>query len=231
MPPHCVWSRSRPDAIRAGRLPAFQDGHDGVSTTTLPAPDPDQVHHHHDRSYLDHYHGSPGHHTGLPSTSRRRLLTGSVFGAALATIGLPAKVSAAQPDPILALYAKWRALEDTIAVQEAQHRELRQAMVTVHGEPMEGSANYAAWIADPRHSALGQATGEINALCDQSTDLLDEMTETPATSLQGIQCKLLATVSALKFIENPTVEAEYHDTMALAVMRDAVRVLGGSALA
>ncbi len=137
----------------------------------------------------------------------------------------------AQPDPILAIYAKWRALENTIAVQEAQHNELRQAMVNLYGDPLKGTANYAAWRADSRQPALVQATSEVKNRCDEASELLDVMIETPAASVQGVHCKLSATISVLKFIEKRDREAEYHETMALAVMRDAARVLGEGAAA
>ena len=178
----------------------------------------------------------PANIPGLPSASRRRLLAGSGVATIAAAFALPlatSPVHAAPADPVVAMYAQWQALEDRNTVLSARHSEIRDAMVARHGE-LRGycdNAIHAAWQADPRWPALDTATQEVNDLCDQSTDLLDVMTETPATSLEGVRCKLLAAVHVLKFIERPGFEAECHDTMALAVMRDAVRVLGGSAVA
>ena len=168
----------------------------------------------------------------LPSASRRRLLAGSGVATLATAFALPMAVSpahAAPVDPVLAIYAKWRALEDAGAIMDKQHDELRADFVRLYGESWKDGGG--AWKNDPRNSELAALTAQCNDLNDQSTDLLDVMTETPATSLEGVRCKLLATIHVLKFIEKPNAEAEYHDIMALAVMRDAVRLLGGSAAA
>ena len=168
----------------------------------------------------------------LSFSSRRRLLAGSGVATIAAAFALPmatSPVRAAPVDPVLARYAKWRALKDAEAIVNKQHDELRADFVRRYGECWEDGGD--AWGRDPRHSELDALLERCNDLNDQNTDLLDVLAETPATSLEGVCCKLIATVDVLKFMEGPNAELKYHETMALAVMRDAVRVLGGSAAA
>ena len=170
--------------------------------------------------------------TPAPPTSRRRLLAGSGLGAALAIVGLPiAAEVASAPDPVVALYAKWRATEDAIAALNPKHAELRNAFVACYGEMGKPGSNAKGWINDPRRGELGDLTAEVNDLCDESTALIDAMMETPAASLEGVRCKMIVGLNVWKFIERPGVEAEYQDDMTVAFLRDAVRVLAGSTVA
>ncbi len=164
--------------------------------------------------------------------SRRRLLAGSGLAAVLGTIGLPvAAVAETLPDPVVALFAKWRATEDAIAGLDPKHTELRAAFVSQYGEMLKPGSDVDGWRNDPRRGELGDLTEAVNDLCDESTALIDAMMETPAASLEGIRCKMIVGLDVWKFIERPNVEAEYHDDMTVAFLRDAVRVLGGSAVA
>lgn len=164
----------------------------------------------------------------LPPSSRRHLLAGSGLTAALATIGLTtaATASAAQPDPILAIYAEWRGLEDEHAIVERQHTMLRGDFVRLYGEFQPNDAQ--AWNSDPRQAELSRLTERSNELLDLEVDQLDALRETPATSLEGIRCKLLAAVKVHSFVERRDDEPEFHDELSLSAMREAVRMLGGS---
>ena len=167
-----------------------------------------------------------------PMPSRRRLLAGSGLAAVLGTIGLPvAAVAETLPDPVVALFAKWRATEDAIAGLDPKHTELRNSFVSQYGEMLKPGSDTDGWLSDPRRGELGDLTQAINDLCDESTALIDAMMETPATSLEGVRCKMIVGLNVWTFIEKPGIEAEYQDHMTVAFLRDAVRVLGGSTAA
>jgi hypothetical protein len=168
-----------------------------------------------------------------PTPSRRRLLAGSGLVAALATVGLPALAASVrgQPDPVLALYAKWRMVEDEEAIVGKRHSELRAVLVQRHGEPTGFVSAQKLWGDDHIFAESSAACERSNDLCDESVGLIDAMMETPATSLEGLRCKFIVALDVWKFIEKPGVEAEYHDDMTVAFLRDAVRVLGGSVAA
>ncbi len=172
---------------------------------------------------------------GLPSTSRRRLLAGSGFATALASIGLPAAAAPSLPtvgsDPVVAFYAKWQATENAIAALNSKHVELRNAFVARYGDMGHQGSNDEGWRNDPRAGQLHGLTQALNDACDESTGFIDAMMETPATSLEGIRCKMIVGLDVWRFIERPGVEAEYHDDMTVAFLRDAARLLGGSAVA
>ena len=176
----------------------------------------------------------PANIPGLPSTSRRRLLAGSGVATLAAAFALPlatSPVHAAPVDPVITLYAKWRALEDAETIVSKRQEELRAYFVSRYGELKGSQSTHQAWGSDPQHSELTALTRQCIDMCSDSTNALDALAETPATSLQGIYCKLLATISLLQSIESPHVEMDFHDTIALAVLRDAARVLAGSAVA
>ena len=176
----------------------------------------------------------PANKPGLSSASRRRLLAGSGVATIAAAFALPMAVSpvhAAPTDPVVALYAKWRALEEAEVIVIKQQEALRAYFVRRYGELKPAESTHQAWGSDPRHPELTALTRQCIDMSSDSTDALDALAETPATSLQGIHCKLLATISMLQSIEPPHVEMDYHDTIALAVLRDAARVLAGSAVA
>ena len=168
----------------------------------------------------------------LPSTSRRRLLAGSGLGVALAIVGLPiAAEAAAASDPVVAIYVKWRAVEDAETIADDRFSELRAILVQRYGEAGEVSAN-EAWGRDPIYAEFEANRNKSNELSDEVADLVDAMMETPATSLEGIRCKMLTALEVWKFIELPNArEPDHTDTMTVAFLRDAVRVLGGSAAA
>ncbi len=167
--------------------------------------------------------------TNTPTTSRRGLLAGSGVGAALAAIGFPIMAAAeTSPDPVVALFAKWRATEDALATLDTKHTALRHVFVARYGEILEADGAVAGWYNDPHRAELDRLTDAVNDLCDESTAVIDAMMEMPATSLEGIRCKLIVGLDVWKFIEKPGIEAEYHDDMTVAFLRDAVRVMGGS---
>ena len=172
--------------------------------------------------------------TAALATSRRRLLAGSGIAAALATGGLSAEAASvpAQLDPVVALYARYRAIEDEGAGVSERHNTMRAGFVQRHGDICFGDVSaYAAWKSDPLHAELDALRERSNTLCDTSTDLLDAMMATPATSVEGVRCKLAAALHVWRFIEAPGFDPdriEYQDTLTVAFLRDAVRVLGGS---
>ena len=168
----------------------------------------------------------------------RRGLFGTT-AAGLATLALPAAAAAAvsaPADPVLALYAEWRATEDAHTALCDQHTKLRAGFVQRHGELLGTSdgPTVTAWQRDPLKGELNALTDQCSEMSDRCTDLLDAIAATPAASIAGVQCKLLATLDVLRFLEAPHVNpdsVEYHDAMALAVLRDATRVLGAGAVA
>ena len=163
-----------------------------------------------------------------PTTSRRGLLAASGMGALIDGVGLSAAAvpatAAAQADPVLALYAKWQAVVDQLAIVNERHVGLRADFVRRYGETCERPD---AWDRDPRRAELDALTVQHTELSDESTALVDLMQATPATSIEGIRCKMLVALNVWKFIERPAANIEYQDEMTVAFLRDAVRVLGG----
>ena len=173
--------------------------------------------------------------TNTPTPSRRGLLAGSGVGALIAGIGVPAgatsAIAATSADPVVALYAKWRAVEDQYAALDQQHVALRGAFVAQHGEILEVADAVAGWCNDSRRADLTTLTDRCNDLSDESAALIDIMMEMAATSLEGIRCKLIVGLDVWKFIEKPGAEPDYAAWTTVAFLRDAVRVLGGSVAA
>ncbi len=135
-------------------------------------------------------------------------------------------------DPVVLIYNRWRAIEDAAAVVEKQHTDLRADFVRRYGECWASDEGYDRWERDPRRPELTALTAECNDLADKSTSQIDAMQVTPATSVEGIYCKMLVALDVWSFIERPSVDpedVEYHDTMTVAFLRDAARVLGGRA--
>ena len=170
--------------------------------------------------------------TGSQPT-RRRLFSGAVLPIAAIAAGTasvranPALDGAV--DPVITLYTRWRALEEEQATVEARCDQIRPGLVARHGDVALTSGIRHAWEADPvcaEWQANADRSDELNNEC---TALLDAMMSAPAMSLEGLRCKMLAGLEVFGFFEHCARQPEYHDDMAMAIMRDAVRLLGGSA--
>ena len=84
-----------------------------------------------------------------------------------------------------------------------RHEELRAYFVRHYGEIKGSESIHQVWGSDPHHPELAALTSQCIDMGDDSSNLLDALAETPATSLQGIYCKLLATISLVESIDQP----------------------------
>jgi hypothetical protein len=154
-----------------------------------------------------------------PDPSRRRLFATAasvlVAGTALATTA-PSLSTTAIPadDPVLPLFRRWRALEDESQAAEQCWDAWRQA----HPGPE---------ISDPEGLRLFR---ETDRLTNASTDVLEEILLTPATTPAGALEKLKAAAGVWP-LTRPAEEFEFHEDMARDAILDAVRLLAGSAAA
>ncbi len=163
--------------------------------------------------------------------SRRRLLAGSGLAAGLAALALPAAaaVALAPADPVVALYAEWRANQAAGDAAEQRHTELWALMVARYGESRGHKPAAELWGADPLYGEMDDARQRSDDAQTANCDVLDAIEATPATSLEGIQCKLLVALDVWRFIERPNAEPEYHETATVALLRDAARFIGAGA--
>ena len=175
----------------------------------------------------------PANTPGLPLSSRRRMLAGSGVATIAAAFALPLAtppVHAAPTDPVVTLYAKWRTVMDAEIVADNRFSELRALLVQRYGETNMTVA-IKAWKRDSVYAEFEANRNKSNELSNENVDLLEVMQAMPATSIEGIRCKLLAALETWKFIEQPHIAPDPHEAMTVAFLRDAVRVLGGSAAA
>ena len=160
--------------------------------------------------------------------SRRNLLIGAL---ALPAVAIPAVVTASVQDPVVAIYNRWRALEDEQAPVELRLDDVINEMTQRNGDHWAIVGRRQAWCADPAYPEFEALSDRSDELNEAASVLLDAMAACPATSIQGIACKMLAALEVWRFLDGSNRDPEYHEEMTVAFMRDAVQVLGGSAVA
>lgn len=145
------------------------------------------------------------------SATRRNLL-GAAGAAAL--VSVPVVVNAAGDDPVLPLYRRWRALEDAQLAAEAKYR----ASASMNDAPALGNA--------PRDNETIRLMEEADRLNGETTDILEEIMQTPATTQAGALAKLR--ISAAVWPETrPAEHFEFHEEVARDAVLDAVRLFTG----
>ena len=130
-------------------------------------------------------------------------------------------------DPIIALYTRWRAVEDEQAVAEQRHTALIAELTHRHGDRQDMGTERARQ-ADPAYSECGLCRARSDELNEEITRLLEVMIALPATSIEGIVCKMRAALEVWTFVDRRDYGPEFHEEMTIAFMRDAARMLGGS---
>jgi hypothetical protein len=157
------------------------------------------------------------------TTPTRRSALG--FSTAALTAGLT--VPALAEDPILGLYRRYRALEDTSLHIEERDTLLRAGLTERCGEIGRDRPAYQCWGQDLAYAELMRLNDESDQTSNALADVTDEIMETPATTLAGLQCKMRVGLDLW-----PTSGGDdYHELAALAFMKDALRMLSGSAAA
>jgi hypothetical protein len=116
-------------------------------------------------------------------------------------------------DPVLVLFNSWQVIEAAVIRVDALHAAAKAAC---------GSARQS----DPNYPECRRLLEESDRLCDQVTDVVLRIMETPATSLAGIVGKMRIVLREWPTI--PAEECELHEKLAIACMTDAVRLLGGA---
>jgi hypothetical protein len=160
---------------------------------------------------------------------RRGLLGGAAALVAAYAATLPPSALAARTgpgdDPVLAL---WREYVDLMRRGNQVHCRavaLRAEVVARCGEPV-GSKSSAAelWNHDPEYPELMRLHAESGRLCGLQAAVGEAIAAVPATSLAGLRIKVQLAMSLWptgKLLE----EADYHEDFAMAVLRDADRLL------
>ena len=189
-----------------------------IHETTTPIPDAP-------RSFVwpapTHVKGKPVPQTPpTPVNEGRRGLLG--FSLATLAAALTAGLSLpAQTDPALDLYDRYRRTEAEQDQIKPRADIVRSCLTAKWGTLPTA---YLAWAEDPDSAELTR----LNKISDDCTarlcDITDELMVTPASSLAGLRAKLEIAIELW-----PTTEGELHEDVALAFMRDAVRLLGVSA--
>jgi hypothetical protein len=158
-------------------------------------------------------------------------LSGSVVAlarTALALLGSRA-AAAAEPagtDPVLAL---WRHYNDLLRQQDPvsdSTTALRAVLAARWGKA--GEATLPAdilWGHDPQYAELRRLINESDRLGGLILDTGDAMADTPAASLAGLRGKIQLAISLWPTNQDYLDNCEYHEDVALAVLRDADRLL------
>jgi len=151
----------------------------------------------------------------LPSSPHRRSL---LAGAAGVLTAVPFAAHAAQlravgalvrdigADPVLDLYRRWRAVE---AASDAAEGRLATARASLTGKPVR------------------RLIEECDRLNGESTDILDTVVATPATSQAGALAKLRMAAEVWPHTR-PMEEFEFHEDVARDAILDAARLFGGA---
>lgn len=92
---------------------------------------------------------------------------------------------------------------------------------------IDASALLAHWGDDPATAEYERLIDESDRMNGEQTAVTDAMMATPATSAAGILAKMRVAVEIWP-PGRPHEDTEYHEDVALAFMRDAVRLLGGA---
>jgi hypothetical protein len=184
----------------------------------------------------------------MSTPSRRRFLTAGAgllaAGAAVADAApMPSGAAFAArqpadfgdvhaPDPALVVYAKLRAAEANQNEASLACRNLRDKLVERWGDYRD-SASVALWERDPDLAALRAKVEESNGFTALLADLTVELVATPATTLAGLHAKAILAVEMFPKTdagydrEWPGDGPDYHEEVALAVLKDTERLLAG----
>jgi hypothetical protein len=156
---------------------------------------------------------------------RRGLLGGAAaLLAGAAAVALPRAALAADADPVLAL---WRRYVDTERQQDLVFRPavaLRAALTARWGELWAPLSATQLWDHDPEYPTLLALNAESDRLNWIQTEIGDEITATPATSLAELRIKVRLAMSLWPRGER-LEETDDHEDVALAVLQDADRLL------
>jgi hypothetical protein len=129
-------------------------------------------------------------------------------------------------DPLLEHYRQYRAVEDAGALVNARHTVLRAALVERYGECLGNVPAVELWESDPDYAEMHHAGAESDRITDEELiPVTNSIIETPATTLSGLLVKAQV---ALDLFPSNDADSQYHEDAALAVLKDAVRVLAGS---
>jgi len=128
-------------------------------------------------------------------------------------------VPAAGDDPVCALYHRYSILKNAVASDTERRMAIRTGLLTRWGEPS------SAWARDPDAQELDRLNAGSDELVGAGLDLIDQMMETPATTLAGLAAKLRVSIELCGPRDPDAVE--YADIVSTAFMLDAVRLLEG----
>jgi hypothetical protein len=159
----------------------------------------------------------------MNATTRRAALRGSI--AALAATPVLA-IAAPAADPILEAYRRYRALQREAEPIDARLDVIRAGLVERCGEVSSKRPADIFRAHDPARAELCRLNEESDRLSNELIVPTDEIIETPATTLQGLLAKLRV---ALDLWPPASADLDYHEEAALAVLKDAVRLLEGAA--
>jgi len=128
-------------------------------------------------------------------------------------------------DPVLALYRRYQKTEVAGDAVYARHKILRATLIERNGDPckLQCSAE-SIWGHDPSYAEFCASFDETDRLGAVSTDLIQQIMATPATTLAGLLAKMRVGMSAWAPAESPE-DTDFDEDVACAVMADAVRLL------
>jgi hypothetical protein len=167
----------------------------------------------------------------MSTTTRRGALRGaSIAGLlsipAIAATNTPPALAAGRSetqDPVIILYQRYRELEDTLSPVFGRTEAIRAGLVERWGEVIGRESALERWGHDPAYAELLRVGAETDRLSNAIFELTNKMVETPATTLAGIRAKMQVGLDVWPTGED--MADDYHETAALAFMKDALRLL------
>ena len=170
---------------------------------------------------------APSLHSTSGATTRRGLL-GAAAVAPLAALPAVAAVPLAG-DQVLASVARLQALRAAQDAVFAREVAARAALVARWGEIPSGLSGHAHWGRDRAYPEFDRLVDECDALSERITTLIEEIADTPASSLAGLLAKVrLAIGECPEQLRCNPGSREWHEMVMFKALDDVERVLGGS---
>jgi hypothetical protein len=146
-------------------------------------------------------------------------------------IDLSADARAEHPAASGGIRMRWELFQTTrrlaARADEAAY-DLRSSLVDRYGDLTSEKEAAELWGHDPQYALLGPANAESDAMSWAETDRIDELLAYPADSVADLAVKLAAVLYVWRQIRSLETEAEYHETLAMAFLNDAEKVLRSS---
>ena len=156
------------------------------------------------------------------STNRRRMLCGTLTGAALAAVGVP--VTRAVPaDPVVDLGRLYVEADHRMCAASDAAMAVREALVREYGGLTGNQSAASVWGHDPRYPRMVRLSEESDTASCECLGIEDRMIATPPTTPEGAAVMIRI---ALGMLPRDLDGCDYSDLFAYAALCTAMSVLG-----